>query len=144
MPEKTIMAYLAGYLDGDGCITYPQYKHRGAALFIKVNSGDLQTVKLFSKTFGGTVHKAKPYPETKRQQYYWHRGGESAQITIRKLFPYPIAKKRIAEWALLPNLGKSYGHGRPMPITEKKLRLKVQKEIHKFNTRITVKGRKNG
>ena len=87
MVKSEVFAYLAGYLDGDGCITYPQLKTRRSDLWVKVSSGDKETLRLFSRTFGGKVMNCKKHlANSKRRQFYWYRGGGSAQTVIRSLF----------------------------------------------------------
>ena len=137
--RSEIFAYLAGYLDGDGCITYPKYKHRSSVLLVKICSGDRQTLRLFSQVFGGKVHEDNTGAAVKRRIFYWYRTGTSAQVVLQELLPYLVMKKVMAEMVLRLNFDQHYGNGRPVPRRELALRIKAQKYIHAFNQRVTVR-----
>lgn len=135
--NPTTLAYLAGYFDGDGCITYVQLKTRLSALYVKVSSGDKETLQLFARTFGGKVIPvAKHLSSSKRKQFYWYRSGATAQRILSAMLPYLVTKRAIAELALRPTFSYTKGRAK-LSNRELLLRKKVATAIHKINTRIT-------
>lgn len=92
------IAYLAGYFDGEGCISDSGYFR------LAVVSGDLSSIELFQTTFGGRIVKvpmrSSPQRVARVQTYGWYAGGTSCLEPLRVLLPYLRAKKTEAETIL--------------------------------------------
>lgn len=95
------LAYLAGIVDGEGCITIfranrtarPSYR---LALVIVMNNPE--PIELFSNIFGGTVahHPSMDNAKSLRYAIYgWHAGK-----VLAELMPYIRVKKQEVELAM--------------------------------------------
>lgn len=89
------MMYLAGYFDGEGCITV----HSGLRLLVTA-AYPLSLLNL-QKTFGGTVvARGAPKKVTHKQLYEWTLFGQKAYNALKALFPYLTEKKDQASMAM--------------------------------------------
>ena len=94
-------AYLAGLLDGEGCITYKQYwdrkrKDRPRKYFcwrvqMEIVMTHKPTIQWCCDTFGGRVY-LKPRGEHK-MQYRWRKGFRDAYEIALAIVPYARTKK---------------------------------------------------
>ncbi|ARK07486.1 hypothetical protein LAV_00110 [Sphingobium phage Lacusarx] len=87
----TELAYLAGFLDGEGTIGL--FKTSGANAFkvpcISVSSTDRYLLDAYVHRFGGHIQtKASKRPENHRQAYEYRLRGPKAICAISELFPY--------------------------------------------------------
>jgi hypothetical protein len=99
--EDNYMAYLAGLLDGEGCITYKQYwdrkrKDRPHKYFcwriqMEIVMTHKPTIQWCADTFGGKVYE-KPRKEHK-MQYRWRRSFRDALEIAKAIIPYSVTKK---------------------------------------------------
>jgi len=96
-------AYVAGLLDGEGSITKAASRKHYNVFIVNTNLAVLQFVRQFA---GGKIQVAKKSNSgvyAKRGFVYTHRWyiyGESAAIFLRKVLPYLIVKKEIAQRAI--------------------------------------------
>ena len=94
-------AYLAGLLDGEGCVTYKQYwdrkrKDRPHKYFcwriqMEIVMTDKKTVQWCADKFGGKIYE-KPRGKHK-MQYRWRRSFRDALEIAKAIIPYSITKK---------------------------------------------------
>ena len=94
-------AYLAGLLDGEGCVTYKQYwdrkrKDRPHKYFcwriqMEIVMTHKPTIQWCADTFGGKVY-LKPRGEHK-MQYRWRRSFRDALEIALAIAPYSVTKK---------------------------------------------------
>lgn len=97
---QTDLAYLAGFFDGEGCISIAVYKENYLGIRIEIGQNTRQELDLFSKYFGGKV-TAKPDKRYKTKSYRWAPGKiEQIKKVLTDLLPYLRQKKRRAELAL--------------------------------------------
>jgi len=100
-------AYLAGILDGEGCIALNKQrtKRNGKVysyytLFVTVGNTDYSLIKWLSDTFGG-----KYYPSTRkenrRQVWTWCVASQKAEDMLNHVRKYMIVKKDQAELAIV-------------------------------------------
>lgn len=98
---KFIYAYMAGYIDGDGCFYIAkQYNKRKTVIKYPVatiiSSSDEKIINLFSKFFKGSKNKAKQkIIKHKIMHYFQIRKYESIKL-INNIFPYLVEKKEEA------------------------------------------------
>jgi hypothetical protein len=95
------MAYLAGLLDGEGCVTYKKYwdrkrKDRPRKYFcwriqMEIVMTHKPTIQWCADTFGGKVYE-KPRKEHK-MQYRWRRSFRDALEIAKAIIPHSITKK---------------------------------------------------
>ena len=93
--------YLAGLLDGEGCVTYKKYwdrkrKDRPRKYFcwriqMEIVMTHEPTIQWCADNFGGKVYK-KPRGEHK-MQYRWRRCFRDALKIAKAIIPYSITKK---------------------------------------------------
>lgn len=75
-------AWIAGYLDGDGCYTFSQ-KQRRNTLHVGAIShyNDVQGLELLQKAFGGTI-----YPQQPDNTVLWRKGLGKSHKSFAKMF----------------------------------------------------------
>ena len=96
------MAYLAGLLDGEGCVTYKQYwdrkrKDRPHKYFcwriqMEIVMTHKPTIQWCGDTFGGKVYE-KPR-KTHKMQYRWRRSFRDALEIAKAIIPYSVQRRR--------------------------------------------------
>ncbi len=89
-------AYLAGIIDGEGCLTpirgYPR---------IRIVMSDYPTVSWVAATMGTRLHKRGPYGVGLKQLWDTTAHGTTALSVLREVRPYLITKADAADDALL-------------------------------------------
>ncbi len=98
--DKTLIAYLAGYFDGEGCVGMRRQSRGGRFhISVAVTTGCRPALNLFAENFGGRVSPVKR--RHNRQLYTWCVAGR--ENTARFLFaiqPYSIEKRLQIDAAL--------------------------------------------
>lgn len=103
--EQLLRAYLAGVLDGEGCININQMKRLARngniyhTLYVTVGTTDNILPQLFHKTFGGSLmtRMVKGYD---KPRYIWQVAARKAKKVLLELLPYLKLKKEQAELAI--------------------------------------------
>jgi len=108
--DKTLLAYTAGFFDGEGCICATR---RGCRLFI----ANTRLIVLHSLRFKWSkmghiyVWQSKKYPHHKPKYHWAITTGEQATHFLRHIRDYLILKSRQASLALeLISLNPGSGH----------------------------------
>lgn len=105
--KKTDLAYLAGMLDGEGCIQIHKSKrlkkdgNPSYTLSVRVNMCDKPIPLFLQFVFGGAlnyVDKSR-YGDKWRPQWHWYVSGQQAIECLKALLPYLRLKKAEAELA---------------------------------------------
>lgn len=101
MTNKEQLAYLAGLVDGEGCLHYLHQTYKKSDYYYprlsitNTNKWVLEWVKLL---FGGTIRldkrKAKPHHKVK---YRWCTNCKNAVILVESLLPYLKIKMKEAK-----------------------------------------------
>lgn len=92
--DPKTLAYLAGYFDGEGCITLCHNKKRQCGLKVAVVSLDRDSVNLLAFSLGGYVaQEIHKWKGESRVYYRWAANNRKAQVALRVLIPYLIAKR---------------------------------------------------
>ena len=96
--EKTKLAYMAGLLDGEGCLRIDERKNRGRRITVSVSNTDMKMINWMKENFGGNIY------EDNNAKYGWKA---CYQLQIRKtkdiykllkaVSPYLITKKEKAK-----------------------------------------------
>ena len=99
--------YLAGLLDGEGCIMIAKSKRQGKknyeyCLRVFVSNSHLLGLQEVQKYFGGWLNEVKPDKNRFSQNRCWRLwwNGKSGANLLEQLKPYLVIKKRQAELAL--------------------------------------------
>lgn len=110
MTNKERIAYLAGIIDGEGCIgAWNAYGHKRAQspiaqICVRVAMTTPFAVKMLHAAFGGSL-KVAERPKGSKRQFVWQVVSRKAEACIIKLLPYLQEKHEQAEVALtLANL----------------------------------------
>lgn len=103
MPESTVLAYLAGMIDGDGYITINR-SIRGLKVYHAPQVGITGTRRephdLAASLWGGAVSCYRPSNPVHRPQFHWSRQGAAAAAIILSVEPYLLVKREQAWLAL--------------------------------------------
>lgn len=99
--KKQKYIYLAGIIDGEGCLlisksdrgNYNNYYGR-----IHVKNTDTRLMKWLVNNFGGTITVHKPKSKSHNIAYSWYFGGnaKSKELLLLSLLPYLIVKREQA------------------------------------------------
>lgn len=90
-------AYLAGLIDGEGCIElafnnrkdgYKQYYPR-----VRIHMTNLEALEAAKDLYGGSITTRKPYKNHWKQAYDWGISCGKAVTLLKDIFPYSIIKK---------------------------------------------------
>jgi hypothetical protein len=89
------MQYLAGFFDGEGCISLGRRSDKDQIfLSIRVTNTKLSPLKLFLKEFGGKIFRRNPKTSRSKYSYFWKCYHPQQERFITKvLIPYSIIKK---------------------------------------------------
>lgn len=137
IPTTEDLKYLAGYFDGEGCITvFPQKKRNCHVLRITVCSGDKMCVDLYSEFFGGSVLKRRAEWNSNRQMWYWSLTGQAAQDFLVVIGPHLKSAK--SDQAFMACLMPIMTNGKRLHPIEKGLRSQLGAWIRQINQRVTL------
>lgn len=97
--------YLAGFLDGEGCISIFRLKtskgaNRAFGLLLQVTNTNESVMQWLHTTFGGSTYRTGPTRPRCAAQWKWHVCGETAEAVIKAVHPYLKIKKPEAIIAL--------------------------------------------
>jgi hypothetical protein len=97
------MAYLAGLVDGEGCVTYKQrLEHRKGKpraykywnIRIEINMIDKPTIDyVYDKLGCGSTDHRPAYPHQNHDQFRWRCSHRDAYEVAKAIVPYSITKK---------------------------------------------------
>ena len=97
--DKLNLAYLAGIVDGEGCIYAKYGKSKNSSINyqvkVEVELVNEPVIRLLGATFDGYVYKRSK--KNRKDTYRWQAHGEVAYNAIKALYPYLIIKKPQAE-----------------------------------------------
>ncbi len=96
--------YLAGYLDGEGCIRW-----QGNRAYVSITNTYPHVLMLIANRFKGSVRTLKNNNRNHRTVYRWEASGRHAVRFLRMVRPYLIEKKRQANIVIeLDSIGVEY------------------------------------
>ena len=98
--KKTDLAYIAGIIDGEGCIriTIDGSHYRHSRMYISVASTDQWLIQYLRMAFDGHIYSK--HLEHRKASWEWVLGGESALIFLQAILPYLYLKRPQAEIAI--------------------------------------------
>ena len=82
--------YWAGFFDGEGCVTFANYRERGyrtSGLRVTFSQCYWPILKIGHARFGGWLGRGKRGDGIRREQHQWHLSGKKARqflLTIRR------------------------------------------------------------
>ncbi len=112
--SKLSPKYVAGFIDGEGCIRIDKYKPAKRSTHYKLQvivvNTNLEILLLLKEDFSGYIHK---HTHKGHVAYYWSLYGEAATTFIKKVKPYLVIKRTQAELALEFQAKKTVGKPAP-------------------------------
>ena len=103
--EPTVLAYMAGIVDGEGCLTIGTYTKGPTGnpwycTYLVISSTDEPLIDWLVTNFG--VHKmiytsAQMAANCRRQVYRWQCGGDRLHHICESILPFSVIKKRQIE-----------------------------------------------
>jgi len=86
---ETDLAYLAGFIDGEGSICiFGYHGRRHSALRLQAYNTNRDVLDWIALTFGGRVHVVKRRRSSWRQSFAWQISGQHAVPIIEQCMPY--------------------------------------------------------
>ena len=103
--SKTDLAYIAGFFDGEGCISIKRIRNRNRPfnqyqLEVTVGSTDEWVCERFKFVFGGNVRKTKSRNPNWKPFWVWRASSKTAGVFLKVIIPYLHLKRDRAEIAL--------------------------------------------
>lgn len=92
------LPYVAGLVDGEGCIQVYSSRKR-YCLSLIVGNTDKRMVESLQGNYGGCIVKIKMHSQKHRQAWHWILQGDAVADLLKKLLPSMIIKKPQAELA---------------------------------------------
>ena len=138
--EEADLAYLAGIIDGEGCIRIRR-RRRGSYWcyysYIRVAMTNQSVLMLLQYHLGGYVGKQTKLPSHRKEQYYWGIECRAAIIALQKLLPYLKIKKAEAELAIKFNAAmKPYSKPRGVASLNPSEREELEKVRYEYFTKM--------
>ena len=125
------MAYLAGILDGEGCIRVRNVVKNKLCLVVTVQQTDEEPLILFKAYFGGSLRRKSKLTTGGLQVFRYYASRRNAVRLLEQLSPYLIIKKSRAELGIkMSSIKLSHG-GKDSRIGEK---WKLAKQLVSLNS----------
>lgn len=108
MIAETDLAYIAGIMDGEGCIRIkksPAYKCQDRAtpgynVMVQIKMVDEPAIAFVAQTLGGWYYQQKPNATKGRPLYCWQASDKAAELILTQLLPYLRVKSSQAQLCL--------------------------------------------
>ena len=116
MNNKEILAYIAGFVDGDGCIGFSQRSNKNRYYpYLRIANTDMRILKFIKKFFGfgsiqiaNTTYRSSPNCKV---CYYYQTTNQKATKIITAIEPYLLLKKKQANLVIkFQSKVKNYGY----------------------------------
>ncbi len=131
--SKTDLAYMAGVVDGEGCIYAKQNGAHGTFVCLQIQMCSDAVIKWVASTFGGSVYTQPAYYETHSLTYSWRINGKAILPILKAIQPY--IKEKALRVKLAIELAGMIRSNRYQQIggDEFKRRAEIVAEIKKYN-----------
>lgn len=92
------IAYAAGFVDGEGCISVGIKSGRKNCLVWKITvvNTDFGIIQWFKNTFGGSYYQRKTYKATYAVSWAWAISNINGEEFLKLILPYLKVKKEVA------------------------------------------------
>jgi hypothetical protein len=142
MPTEVELAYAAGILDGEGCISVRKKENRNGRICyycgLAIAMVDQEVPRWLLTTFGGFLYTSSRKTKAWRTVYIWRVENKALMDFLSSILPYLILKKKRAELAIqLCSMVRKKGQSRkpPMTIEEEAGRREIATQICAANQR---------
>jgi len=95
--DRHELAYLAGIIDGEGCISLGVRKLIYVTPTIQVTNTDKRLTDWLQSCLGGNVYVGRETRPTRKQPYLWSVAGAKAREIIKAVRPYLMLKVEQAD-----------------------------------------------
>lgn len=96
--SPTELAYLAGIIDGEGCISFQVRKGRYVTPTIQITNTDRRlTDWLLDHVDGGSVYRRPGYKQNHKPTYLWRCAGRIARDVLGDVRPFLLIKAEQAD-----------------------------------------------
>ena len=115
--DKTVLAYAAGFLDGEGCIEIrprDQSSRKKGQFYLRITIAGIHepTIRWIKDTFGGHVNYRPSQNKKWKPVWAWVASSHEAKIFLEQLLPYIKIKKPQALLAIELASRIQYPNGR--------------------------------
>lgn len=122
-PSATDRAYLAAFMDGEGCINVQSHTNRSGYTQYYLSVAAYNTcpdvIDWIHDRFGGRVSRSEPYGRARHPLFTWRATSGEACAILKMVLPYLIIKKERASIAVeLHEHIQSKHPGRGHPLTD--------------------------
>lgn len=144
MSNKLELAYLAGIIDGEGCITINLRHPRDGRsirhdLNVQCNMQNQKAILLLGQIFGGLKNYRVKDKKSNKIVYEWRVSNRKAYECLKQLFPYLRVKKEQALLGIefhekcmdIKRIGK-FGGERKLTTEELEIRTKYRRKLQKL------------
>lgn len=90
--NDTILAWAAGFFDGEGCVAAYLYPDKGLVMYIGYGNTERLTMEQMRTISGGTIRIRAVQPTSKKPYWFIQLSGEKAEFFLRKIRPYSVTK----------------------------------------------------
>ena len=97
--EEKVLSYMAGIVDGEGCIAINGSEHKQQLVVTVANSNE-PLIRWIALHFGGHTNINYSENEKHRNSYCWRLYGHQTEGFLKSILPYLIVKKSQAELVL--------------------------------------------
>lgn len=129
------LAYTAGVIDGEGCITVSM--SRSFRVRLQVTNTNTGLIDWLAERFGGHVKTRKRMGKPNwKTSYDWTVSTVAARDILVQVMPYLVIKRRQAEIAIeMASLGVTALQGRRkgVPLVNQQRRKEIVQEMHDLN-----------
>ena len=87
------LAYCAGLMDGEGCITLSKDGDTNYRLRIKITSTDYSVLEWLQEHFGGSINLSRKESEYNKEAWDWICRTEDQVVFLFGILPYTIIKR---------------------------------------------------
>lgn len=137
IPKKELIAWAAGFFDGEGCIFINYFKKtKRHNLQIKVNQINPEPLKILQGLFGGIVRPRKTKSEkslNKKPIFIWYNQSRQAYDTLLKIQPFLFVKKKQANLAIEFQQGIHRAIRNSITDSERQRRERIKNAISQLN-----------
>lgn len=102
--DREIVAYLAGFFDGEGCIQFfSMQKGKYISVALQVVNSDVSPLHLFRENFGGKIyHHSRGCKGVEgKEMWAWYLGGKKrVALALQLMLPYLRVKQQRAITAI--------------------------------------------
>lgn len=124
MIDEATRAYVAGYLDGEGC--FFAYGHDRCGIVCE--NTHRPTIEWLQSLFGGSITKTNPRKKNHRPTYRWAVVGKEAAAVCKTIAPYLREKWQQATLIIL------FDHSTGLPLVGRSL----HPEVRELRERIAI------